>query len=181
MIKFKYKFPKTALFDPAKTQKLFGTKIKSAMNDILSVARLSIQKEAPKGATSQLINTIGTSQSENKGLVYTGVDYAVVIEKGRKAAPVSQAADQSLTMWMRKSRKGRSYLLKVREIMMKKRRTKPSTAQVIKSALFLLKRSMQKKKREPNPFFDRGINKARPLIRKISQNLLKEIAQGLCV
>jgi len=179
MIKFNYKLPKSAIFNPEKAQALFGTQMTSTINDIVSVIKINIQNEAPVGATSQLRNTIGSTVTPKRGVVFTGVDYAVVIEKGRKAAPVAKAANESLKKWMQTTRKGRSFLLNVRKMMMEKRKTNPSTEQVMKSALYVLKRSMKRKKREPNPFFDRGIDKSKAVIKRLSRELLKLIAAGM--
>ena len=177
-IKFQWKIPKIPLFNPSAANALFDKQIHKTLNTMTETVRTNIVWSAPAGATG-LLKKIGTSVSGSKGKVFTTVNYAAVIEVGRRAAPVSAKADKSLTDWLRQTRKGRRMLIIARNFMMKKRKSKPSTVQVIKSALFLLKRSMKRKKRKANPFFARGVKRSEKRLRLESGILLRKLAQGL--
>ena len=169
MIKFNYKLPKSAIFNPEKAQALFGTQMTSTINDIVSVIKINIQNEAPVGDTAQLRNTIGTTVSQRRGTVFTGVDYAIVVEQGR-AAGKRQPPSDALINWLRRTAKGQSLFGKMKS---------KNPRITYKSAAYVLSRSIGKKGIKANPFFDRGINKSRAVISKLSRSLLKLITAGM--
>ena len=169
-VKFEWKIPKIPLFNPKQANALFDKQINKSLNTMTTVVQTNISFDAPAGATGRLKNSIGTSISTNKGRVFTGVNYAPVIEKGRKAAPVSSSADIGLRNWIRQSTKGKLYFSGL-----KSRYPKIT----LKSAIFLLKRSMKRKKRKPNPFFSRGVKRSEKRLRLESGILLRNLAIGL--
>lgn len=164
----KFKVPKSALFVPQKFTALMAKTTNVAVNDMTEVLKFNIRKEAPVGATTQLKNTVQSTVNKNVGRVFTGVDYAVVIEKGRRAAPVARGAN--LKIWIRRSKKGQAYFAAL------KSKYKNIT---LAGADFLLRRSLKNKKRNPDPFFERGINDSKSTLRKIQSDTLKKMAIGL--
>lgn len=180
MLNYKWKIPDTALFNTQKGQTLFNRVTTKRLTAMTSVVKTNVKFSAPVGATSRLKNTINDEVSKNTGRVFTGVNYAPIIEAGRKPGPVSPAADPGLIRWLRKTRKGRKMLLIARQMMMRSGRRRPSTIQVIKSALFILKRSLKRRARKPNPFFKRGVDRSQKRLRTESAALLRDLATGLC-
>lgn len=179
MLNYKWNIPNTALFNTQKGIALFKNVTQKRLTNMTSVVKTNVKFSAPVGATTRLRNTVNEEVKGNTGFVFTGVNYAPVIEAGRRAKPVSRAADPSLIRWLRKTRKGRRMLLIARQMMMRYRKSKPSTAQVIKSALFVLKRSMKLRKRKPNPFFKRGVRRSDKRLKFEAAALLRDLAMGL--
>lgn len=169
-VKFEWKIPKIPLFNPKQANALFDKQINLSLNAMTTVVQTNISFGAPAGATGRLKNTIGTLISKNKGRVFTGVNYAPVIEVGRKAAPVSAKADISLSNWIRQSTKGRAYFSGLKSKYPKI---------TIKGAIYLLKRSLGRKKRKANPFFARGIKRSQKRLRLESGILARKLAIGL--
>ena len=178
-VAFKFDTKSLALFDPKKATARIKKLSKRTVSDMLITTSNNIKNQAPLGATGQLRLEINTELRPLSGRVFAGAPHAIIIERGRKVAPVAKSADPSLTAWLRSTRKGRRMLIIARKMMMKRRKTNPTTAQVIRSALFLMKRSMKRKKRKPNPFFTRGVEKATPFIKKQSELYIKDLAKAL--
>ena len=179
MLNYNWKIPNTALFNTQKGKALFNKVTQKHLTNMTTVVKTNVKFSAPVGATTRLRNTINDEIRGNKGLVFTGVNYAPIIEVGRRPGPVAQAATPSLVRWLRKTRKGRRMLLITREMMMRNRKSKPSTAQVIRSAVYLLRRSMKRKARKPNPFFARGIKRSQKRLKFEANTMLRELAIGL--
>ena len=169
-VQFKWKIPKIPLFNHKEASALFQKEGTKTLNIMTTVVSTNIQFSAPVGATGELKNTIGTSVSYPVGSTFTSKKYAPVIEKGRKAAPVSAQADASLSAWIRLSTKGQKYFSALKQKYPKIK---------LKGAIFLLKRSMKRKKRKANPFFSRGIRRSEKRLRLESGLLNRRLAQGL--
>ena len=169
MIAFKIKPPKTALFDLSKAQKMFKKDIKAFLSDVIPTLQTSIRNEAPHGNTGNLKNTIGTSIKDLIGSVFTGTNYAVVVEKGRAPGKRNPPA-AALMSWLRLSTAGRAYMSAMRQ------KIKNLTYQ---TAAFILSRSIGKKGIKPNPFFTRGIDKRKQYVAQKGSVLLDTIIKGL--
>lgn len=180
-VKFKFDTKGIALFNLNKASTRIKKLAKTSLNSMLGTAQRNIGIQAPVGATGQLRDDVSLEIRELSGRVFAGSPYAIVINDGRKASPVSKDADPSLIRWLRVTRKGRKMLVWTRANMMKNRKSKPSTDQVIKSALYILKRSMKNKARPANPFFDRGIEKSQPFIKQESDRYIKDLAVALAL
>ena len=103
-MKYSWNVPRAPLFVESLGKALISKQVKSTLNDMTSIVKANVQFEAPVGASAMLRNKIGTAITGLIGKVFTGVSYAIVIEKGRRAAPVSR--DANLEVWIRRSRKG---------------------------------------------------------------------------
>lgn len=179
MIAFKYKVPNLAVLNAEKGAKVTQKLISKYLSDIIPEIQTNIKVKAPVGATGSLRDGIQMKITGNTGRVFTTAPYSAVIERGRKAAPVSQKADPSLARWLKATDKGNRMLAITRKMMMKNRRTAPSEVAVMRSAIFILKRSMKLRKRKPNPYFSKGIDNSAPYIRKRTTLFSKQIASEL--
>jgi hypothetical protein len=176
---FRFDTKNIPLFNPRTASERIKSLAKRTLAEMLGTTSFNIKKEAPHGATHNLFNEINTELRPMSGRVFAGAPYSIIIEKGRRAKPVAKSADDSLMSWLRKSHGGMSMLAGVRKMMTKKGRKPPTKEQVLRSALFLLKRSMKKKKRKANPFFARGIEKAQPFLKKSADKYIKDLAKAL--
>lgn len=156
-------------------ERIFRKQITRSLNAITARVQTEMKLVAPVGATGFLRNSIGTEVSGTQGTVFVGAEYAESVNNGRRAAPVGREADTSLIRWLTKSTKGRDFLGLVRSKWAKK----ASEEQVIRSALFILKRSMKKRKREGQKFFEKGINASRAFITKEIERLGKNIEKDM--
>ena len=154
------KVPKISLFSKTRSKEVIRKIQKRGLNDMLLTFQRNIKTEAPKGATADLKNNIFTENFTTHGKVFATAPYANVIEKGRRAAPVAQEAD--IEGWIRRSTSGRAYQAALRAKFPKI---------TLKGMEFLLRRSLKRKKREPNPFFERGIEKSTARINKIQKEI----------
>jgi len=168
-LNYSFKVPPTALFDVEKAKELFSNDIRVYLNTVLPITQTNIKQEAPVGVTSQLRNTIYTEVKETEGRVYSGVDYAVVVNEGRAAGKTPPPPD-ALINWIRLSAGGRAWFAAIRS---------KYPNMTVKAASFILARSIGKKGFK-NDFFDRGIKKSKNYIKVEAGRLLKKIAEGLC-
>lgn len=167
-IEYKWNIPKVPLFNAKSAQMVFNKEATRSLNIMTSVVSTNVSFSAPAGATGRLKNSIGTSVSNNVGRVFTGVKYAGVIERGRRAAPVSMDAD--LERWIRLSKKGQRYFASLKAKYPKI---------TIRGAAFILRRSMKLKPRKPNPFFSRGVKRSEKRLRLEAGVLNRRLAVGL--
>lgn len=168
MMQFKWKVPKIALLDLTQSKQVMLQAINKGLNSMTEVVSTNIVWGAPAGATGRLKGTVGTSVSKYSGKVFTGVKYAPVIEVGRAAGKYPPS--KQLINWIRLSTKGQKYYSNLKSKFGKI---------TLKSAAFLLARSMYKRKRKANPFFQRGIDRSQKRLRLESGIMLRQIAGGL--
>jgi len=166
-VKFKWNIPDIPLFDSKQAQALFNKEATRSLNIMVEVARTNIVFAAPVGHTGRL-RQIGTSVANNVGRVFPTVNYAPVIEAGRRAGKFPPTTP--LIQWIRLSKKGQRYLANL------KRRYPRIT---VRQAAFLLGRSMKRRKRKANPFFSRGIKRSQKRLRLEAGILNRRLAVGL--
>lgn len=175
---FKIKTPKGGIFESLKAQAMMSNQSRFALARILPAISIRIKNEAPVGGTGNLRNEINTEFREKGGRVYAGAVYSKTIEKGRPAKKVPVSENDSLIRWLKSSTKGKAMVDNIRAYLEKKgKRIKRET--VLLFALNSLRKSLQTKKREPNPFFKRGVDVARPIVKKIIKEYHKAITKGL--
>jgi hypothetical protein len=160
-----FKKPDIAFFDMAKVKSIFGKRIGGSIAEVLENSRNEIFRRAPHGVSGYLKSTIGTNQpSYFEGEVFVTAPYAIIVERGRRAAPVSQSADAGLIRWLTKTRQGIEFVSAIRmKYFANAARRVNSQAQasqleqqVLKSALFILKRSKARKKTPGQYYFRDG-------------------------
>lgn len=170
-MKFVLETPNIPLFNVAKAQKLFATDITKTLDTMMNKTVNNLMFTAPTGATNQLRNSIDSERiGKMAGRVFVGVNYGVIIEKGRRPAPVASSAIPGLIRWLRSSKKGRTYYASLQQ-----RYKKMS----YKSAAYALAAKLKKYGFKKNPFFDRGVKRTRKVYRNESKYLLAKIARGL--
>ncbi len=171
MIKtIKFKTPKTPLFDPALAKTFFDTNKTKFFDKILPVIQTGIKLKAPAGATVELKNSIKTRVTGDSGFIFTDLSYAVVVNDGRRAAPVSASADASIAAWIKRSTKGQAFFSNL------KSKYKRIT---IKQAVFLLKRGKKNKKTKGQKFFERGFRSVGAITNRTMKRLLDDVTSGL--
>lgn len=168
-MKYDLKIPKIKLFDKTEAMKFVKAETQKTIDIMTSKVQANVKFGAPVGVTSELRNTIYTSRTGFTGRVYSGVDYGIIIEKGRKKAPVSY---RHLVRWVQKSRKGQMYLATLRS----NKKYKNITAV---GAAVMLARSMGKKARKPNPFFSKGVKRSSKTLTREPLILLEILSRGL--
>lgn len=169
-IEVKWKVPNTPLHSPPKARKLFDKEILRSLNLATEIVATQARFQAPRGAIGHLWESINTEVQRRRGLVYVGAKYGLVIEYGRKAKPVAASAIPSLTAWVRLSTKGRKYFAALQ-----KRYPRVTVA----GAVYLLRRSMKRRARKPNPFMHRAYRKSRPFLKKERARLAERLANGM--
>jgi len=153
-----------------RAKSIITAEVNKSFQGLSAVIQSNVIFSAPVGATGQLRNSIESEVGVNQLEVFTALSYAPVIEQGRKAAPVSSSADQALALWIRKSTKGSKWYSNFKS-------KYPKTT--IKQAVYVLKRSMRRKARKPNPFFERGVSQSQGAIKKRIKSLSARIARRL--
>ncbi len=166
-MQLKFKVPNTALFDPVKAKALFSKDINIYLDKSLMTIQSNIKVEAPV-FEGQLRNSIHTERDNLIGRVISGVDYAVVLNEGRKPG-ATPPPSSSLIGWIRRSAKGRSWFAKMQS-------SYPKIT--LQSAAYILARSIGKKGFK-NDFWDRGIDKSVRQVKLNGEKLLKIITEGL--
>lgn len=166
--------PDIVLFDTKKSETLINKESRIAMDSILINLQFEIVSLTPVGVSGDLRSSIQTEVKELPdkliGVVFAGKKYALAVDQGRKAAPVSELGQASLSRWIDKSAKGREFFSAL-----KGSYPKITLAQ----ATFLLARSLKKKAREGQEFFEEGIENARPKVDSEFNQLGVNLKQGL--
>ncbi len=165
-----FKIPKISLFNIGKATKTIMDVQRGAMDDILITVQRNVKLEAPVGHTGQLRNNIFTENLGDFGKVFATAEYAPVIEFGRRAAPVSRNAD--LIRWIRLSTKGQAYFSGLKQRFPKV---------TLKGAAFLLRRSMKRKARKANPFFEKGFDNSAGRLKQIEKETERELKRKLLI
>lgn len=154
--KMQLEIPKNSMFNK-NIRDIFNQEVSYTLNDGIEEFRNQIISRTPIGATKMLVNSIKTSVKDNQASVFTGAKpYDVIVERGRRAAPIAKSADQDLLRWLRLSKNGQKFVKKIRSSMSQKGK-EVSNETVLRSALFLLKRSKAKKPTKGKFFFRSGV------------------------
>lgn len=145
------------------------------LNNILLTIQNHVAIVTPVGATGSLRSSLKTTIRKTKigkmiGSVLFGKKYAGAVNDGRKASPVSKLGQKSLRRWIQKSTKGRSYFNSLKDKYPKI---------TLRSAVFLLARSMKQKERKGQEFFEKGIKNAKADINRIVSRLGTILVRGL--
>jgi hypothetical protein len=144
------------------------------LNNVLLTIQNSIATVTPVGATGDLRSSLRTDIKRKGGnligSVFFGKKYALPVNDGRKASPVSRLGQQGLARWIEKSRKGRSYFSGLKS-------TYPKVN--LRQATFLLARSLKLRERVGQKFFEKGIENAKADINRFISRLGDSLVKGL--
>ena len=169
-----FKTPNVKLFNFKGAVSMFNKESRKAVDRSLAILQFNIVQLTPVGATGDLRSSINTKVDERKGeilgVVFAGKTYALPVELGRKASPVSKTGQLSLTRWILKSSGGRSWFQALKG---------KYPRITVKQATFLLARSLKRKARKGQKFFEKGVNNAMPKVNQIMRQLSDDIARGL--
>jgi hypothetical protein len=174
MFKMKVKQSDLPLFDSKDASKVIEKESRRKLDNILLTLQTSIAEVTPVGATGDLRSSLKTEIKQKSGKmigsVFYGKKYALPVNDGRKASPVSQQGQRGLMRWIQKSRKGQSYFSAL----------KGSYPKItLKQATFLLARSLKNTARKGQKFFEKGIKNAKPDINRIYKSLGNSLVKGL--
>jgi len=141
------------LHDPPKAEVMMAREGRIALDNSLIKVKFEADKLTPRGSTSELAGSLNTEVRERKqfrqGVVFYGVRYALPVEFGRRAAPVSRTGQQSIRRWVEKSSAGTSLWNAL-----KSRYPKITSKQVA----FLVARKKKLKRTKGQKFFRKAVN-----------------------
>lgn len=162
--------------DPDKIIKEMSRESLIKLDNILIELQRSIAAVTPVGASGDMRSSLGTRIVRKLGVfigeVFFGKKYAIVVNDGRKEAPVSKTGQIGLSRWIEKSSKGRDFFAGLKD-------DYPNIT--LRQATFLLARSLKKKKRDGQKFVEEGVENAAPdvnrIISDLGDKLIKVLAQ----
>lgn len=162
MYKYKLKKPRINLFDPVATERILTQEGKIAMDSSLIEIQNEVIKETPVGVAGDLRSSIGTELFITggffQGVVFAGKKYALPLNFGRKASPVSVIGQQSLARWVEKSTAGQELFAALKS---KYPKITP------RAVAFLIARKKKTKRTKGTKFFDNGVSNALPEVRRL--------------
>lgn len=162
MFKMKFTKPDILLFNAKASKEMFDSEGRKFMNRALVKLLNDIVALTPVGATGDLRNSLAFKifvlKDMIRGLLFAGKKYAIVVNDGRKAAPVSMTGQKSLVRWVQKSSAGRSLWTSL-----KSKYPKITARQVA----FLVARRKKMQKTAGQKFFDKGIKNAKQDVKNI--------------
>jgi hypothetical protein len=160
--------------NPQKGKRVIDIDSRRNLDNILLTIQKEVAELTPVGATGDLRSSLRTNVRKKGaniiGEVFFGKKYALPVNDGRKASPVSIQGQRGLSRWIEKSRKGRAYFSGLKSAYPKV---------TLKQATFLLSRSMKKKARKGQKFFEEGIKNASSKINKIISNLGNKLVKDM--
>lgn len=166
--------PDIPLFNPKKADKMMKDEARSFFSRATTYAQDQIQAKAPIGESGRLRGSIKKEWGDFEGSVYTdliyaggGRGYADIVEYGRRRA---YAPYRPLINWVRLSPKGRKYFSALKK---RYKRITPVGAAVI------LARSMGRKARKGQKFFERGSKISQPYIVQQYRRMHTNIARKM--
>ena len=174
MFKINLNLPDTLLFDPAGSEKFIDHAGSIFIDDALVELQNNIVELAPVGVSGNLRASIKTDRQNVgtmiKGRVYSDVKYTIVQEEGRKKAWVSKEGQKGLERWVRLSSGGKAFFSDLKADYPKI---------TVKQAVFLISRSMSKKKRKGKKFFEKGAEESIPEINSLYKKFGITLEKGL--
>lgn len=174
MYSVRIKRPNIMLFKESAAQQMIDRETMKTINRALITIGNRVRSLTPVGASGDLRSSIRSSVKMRRndiiGRLFTGKKYAMVVEEGRKASPVSKTGQRSLKRWIMLSSKGRAYFDGLRSKYPKI---------TLKQATFLLARSLKRKKRKGQKFFSTGVKETRVQVENMFKNLGKTIRKIL--
>ena len=186
MVLFKWNIPRNGVFNPKIAKNVLDKESKSFLLNATSTYKVGIKEKAPVGATSQLKNTIGSTVTKRRGLVYTGVDYAIVVEEGRRPGATPPPI-RAMLKWIRASSSGKDWSTKVKinrksklysfAKSLKEKGYPGSITQIAKA--IILSRSIGKKGIDGKKFFEKGIESVQNIVNNFLNDYTKNIGIGL--
>jgi hypothetical protein len=155
----------------------------NALNNILLTMQNNIVELTPVGATGAMRSSVFTTiktlkRGVIKGFVWVGKKYAPAVDLGRKAAPVSETGQISLRRWIQKSKKGRAWFNKVKSKKTFFTRRQKYKNLTLDQATYILARSLKRKKRKGQKFFEKGLKNSKKDINRIVKRLGTVLAKG---
>ncbi len=160
MLKMKFTKPKILLLDPKGAARMMDVEGRRTMSLVLTKTQAEIKERTPVGVSGQLRDSVMTEMKKVKekliGFVFSALVYALPMNFGRKASPVSRTGQLSILRWVEKSKAGRALWQKLR-----KDYKKISSRQVA----FLVARKKGEERMEGKKFFEKGITASESFIR----------------
>lgn len=164
--------PRIVLFDPKKSEVMLNQEGRIAMDSALIEAQREIVDETPVGVSGDMRASIQTMikivGKIIQGIVFAGKKYALPVNFGRKASPVSKLGQMSIQRWVEKSTAGR-------ELWGALSSKYPGISS--RAVAFLVSRKKKQRRTKGQRFFDKGINKAMPEIRRIFKGMGLKMAR----
>jgi len=174
MFKAKVKMPNTKLFDLSEGTRAIKQEAIKAMNRAVAVIESNVISEAPVGATGDLRSSINSNVKSTGqsviGIVFAGKRYAMPVNDGRKASPVSATGQLSIKRWVEKSSGGRALWSSLRA-----KYPKITSKQVA----FLVARKKKQKATKGQKFFDKGFELSVSEINRIFKQFNIRVAEKL--
>jgi len=160
MLKIKFTKPKILLFDSKGAKRMMDVESRRTMAVVLVKTQGEIKDRTPVGVSGELQNSIMIEMKKIKerliGFVFSALKYALPMNFGRKASPVSKLGQLSILRWVEKSSAGRALWQTL-----KGRYPKITPRQVA----FLVARQKKLKRMEGKKFFEKGIQASLSFIR----------------
>lgn len=166
MINFKWKVPKSPLFDSKLAGPFLAKNRKLVFASIMPLYQTGIIMAAPVGATGLLRKNVLIHYGDMKSAIANEVEYAAAVNDGRKAAPIAMEAQLSLEKWVRLSSAGRSWFAAL------KAKYKKIT---VEQAVNILRWSKKKKRTPGKRFFEKGIFSAGDAVNKQLEIILSKM------
>lgn len=135
------------------------------------VAKTARQEESPKGATSQLSNSINPHRiGPLEILVSAGVDYAPYVHGGRKPGKLPFRFEKGANGQLQFD-EGSSFYQWVKSIAVGTRRSRSKQGrQELRDAMFLIGHAISKRGIKPNPFMERTFTRDRSRVEKLMRD-----------
>jgi hypothetical protein len=173
----KLKVPKTGMFTKG-IRNIYDKEVARTLDIGLENFRNQVVFRVPIGATKRLVNSVMTERKGDTGKVFVNAKpYDIVVERGRRAAPVSKNADNDIIRWLRLSPSGQKFVAKIRASMAQKGRV--TNEQALKRALFLLKISKKHKPTKGKFYFRNGIRAGKKITKEWFSDFPARISKGL--
>ena len=164
------------IVDSKKAEKVIEKESVNRMNNVLLSIQNEVSKETPVGSTGDLRSSLNTEIKRVAGnligSVFFGKKYALPVNDGRKASPVSVVGQRGLSRWIQKSTKGRAYFSGLKS-------SYPKIT--LRQATFLLARSMKRRARKAQQFFEKGIANAQSDINRFVSGLGDRLVKRLVI
>lgn len=170
MITFKWKVPKSPLFDSKLAGPFLAKNRKLVFASIMPLYQTSIIMGAPVGASGLLRKNILIHYGDKKSAISNDVEYAAAVNDGRRAAPIAMEAQLSLEKWVRLSSAGQSWFSSL------KSKYKKIT---VEQAVAILRRTKKKKKTKGQRYFEKGIENAGDAVNKQLEIILSKMKEDI--
>ena len=190
MISFKWKVPKTPIFQSALASDYFRNNRLKVFSMIMPIMQAGVSSRTPVGATGLLRKSFVITYGKQARLT-SNLEYASAVNDGRRASAVSMDAKEGIIKWIRFSPRGQKWY---RAMWDKYKRANRSTgrttfraskklnteqAAFLERLAFILMRNKKLHATKGQEFFEKGLKSVGSVINKTYQEILSTIAKGL--